>query len=66
MLYCMIELRETFWFIVEQMSMCIGNGSGFSQTIGEEADCLHKIMCTRTKRVPSDDLDEEFIQKMSR
>lgn len=66
MLYCMIELRETFWFIVEQMSMCIGNERGFSQTIGEEADCLHKIMCTRTKRVPSDDLDEEFIQKMSR
>ena len=66
MLYCIIELRETFWVIVEQMSMCIGNGRSFSQTAGEEGDCLHKLMCTRTMRVPSDDLDEEFKQKMSR
>jgi hypothetical protein len=66
MLYCIIELRETFWVIVEQMSMCIGNGRSFSQTAGEEGDCLHKLMCTRTTRIPSDDLDEEFKQKMSR
>jgi hypothetical protein len=62
----MIELKETFWVIVEQISMCIGNGRGFHQTLTEEADCLHKIMCARTTRVPSDDLDEEFIQKISR
>ncbi len=66
MLYCMIELRETFLAIVEQMSMCIGNGSGFSQTTGEQWDCMDKIMCKRIRRVPSDDLDEEFIKKINR
>lgn len=25
MLYCMIELRETVWFIVERWIMCIDN-----------------------------------------
>jgi hypothetical protein len=65
MLYCIIELRETFWVIVEQLSMCIGNGSVVRQT-AEEDCCIDKLVCKRIRRVPSDDLDEEFIKKMNR
>lgn len=65
MLYCIIELRETFLVIVEQMSICIGNGGVVRQT-AEEDCCMDKIMCTRFRRVSSEDFDEEFIQKINR
>ena len=48
MLYCIIELRETFLVIVEQLSICMGNVSGFREASKEnENDCIRKLMCTR-------------------
>jgi hypothetical protein len=66
MLYCIIELKETFWVIVEQLSMCIGNWDSFRETVKEEDDCMNNIMCKKIRRFPSEEFDEDFIQKMNR